>query len=139
VTTDLAVADGTAVNVPAEQEQAGIAALAHVLGSGDLAQLTDEQRVGHYLRLCRSLGLNPLSRPFDWVYFKEPGGDEKLALYPNQSCAAQLRRQHHMRVEITRREIVGELFVCEAKAYTPDGREDVSSKGSSRARSSRTP
>lgn len=116
MTTD----DMTAVAV---REQAGIEALSHVLGSGNLAALSNEERVGHYLRLCRSLGLNPLSRPFDWIEF-----DGKLALYPNQSCAAQLRRQHQIRIEVTRREPVGEMFVVEVKGVTPDGREDFASK-----------
>jgi hypothetical protein len=107
----------------AVREQAGIAALGHVLGTGDLAKLSNEERVGHYLRLCRSLGLNPLSRPFDWIAF-----DGKLALYPNQSCAAQLRRQHQIRIEVTRREPVGEMFCVEVKGTTPDGREDVATK-----------
>ena len=111
-----------------EREQAGLAALDDVLGSGDLARLSNVQRVGHYLRLCRSLGLNPLSRPFDWIYFKDSDGTEKLTLYANQSATAQLRRQHHMRVELVRREVVGELFVCEVKATTPDGRVDFASK-----------
>ena len=112
----------------AEREQAGAVALDDVLGTGDLARLSNVQRVGHYLRVCRSLGLNPLSRPLDWIVFKGPDGGEKLTLYANQSCAAQLRRQHHIRVEVVRREVVGELFVCEVKASTPDGREDFASK-----------
>jgi hypothetical protein len=129
MTTDLATSSDGALAMTADQEAAGMAALGHVLGSGDLAQLTDSQRVGHYLRLCRSLALNPLSRPFDWVFMKGAKDEpERLVLYANQSCAAQLRRQHHMRIEITRREIVGELFVCEATATTPDGRVDTSSK-----------
>lgn len=128
-TTDLVRQEPQTTALARAQEEEGYAALAHVLGTGDLAQLTNEQRVGHYLRLCRSLGLNELSRPFDWIFFKEREGDPpKLALYPNQSCAAQLRRQHHLRVEITRREIVGELFVCEARATAPDGRTDTASK-----------
>jgi hypothetical protein len=88
-----------------------------------LSKLTNEQRVAHYLRLSRSLGLNPLSRPFDWIQF-----DGKLALYPNQSCAAQLRRQHQIRIEVTRREPVGEMFCVEVKGTTPDGREDFATK-----------
>jgi hypothetical protein len=117
---DIVSTDDTAIAV---REQAGIAALEHVLGTGDLAQLSNTERVGHYLRLCRSLGLNPLSRPFDWIEF-----DGKLTLYPNQSCAAQLRRQHQIRVEVTRREPVGEMFCVEVKGTTPDGREDFASK-----------
>jgi hypothetical protein len=118
----------TAETSIATREQAGIAALEHVLGTGDLSQLSNEQRVGHYLRMCRSLGLNPLSRPLDWIFFRDPDGTEKLQLYPNQSCAAQLRRQHQIRVEVTRRETVGEMFVVEVKGTTPDGREDFASK-----------
>ena len=115
--------------VATEREEAGLTALDDVLGSGDLSKLSNIQRVGHYLRLCRSLGLNPLSRPFTWIYFKERDGEpERLVLYPNESCTAQLRRQHHMRVELVRREVVGELFVCEVKATTPDGRIDFASK-----------
>lgn len=129
MTTDLAVRDNSQALVSPEQEEAGISALLHVLGTGDLSKLSDRERAGHYARLCRSLGLNELSRPFDWIWFKDQQTNtEKLVLYPNQSCTAQLRRQHHMRVQITRRDIVGELFVCEATAYTPDGREDVATK-----------
>jgi hypothetical protein len=120
--------DETQTTARAERDQAGIAALEHVLGTGDLAQLSNEERVGHYIRLSRSLGLNPLSRPFDWIFFKDPDGNEKLQLYPNQSCAAQLRRQHQIRIECTRRETIGEMFVVEVKATTPDGREDFASK-----------
>jgi hypothetical protein len=123
--TRVGQADDTAIAV---REQAGIAALEHVLGTGDLAQLSNTERVGHYLRVCRSLGLNPLSRPFDWIFFRDPDGTEKLQLYPNQSCAAQLRRQHQMRLEVTRRDTIGEMFVVEVKATTPDGREDFASK-----------
>jgi hypothetical protein len=115
--------DETAVAVT-DRDQAGVDALEHVLGTGDLAQLSNAERVGHYLRLCRSLGLNPLSRPFTWIEFERGG----LQLYPNQSCAAQLRRQHQIRIEVTRREPVGEFFVVEVKGTTPDGREDFASK-----------
>lgn len=128
-TTDLAVQNTEHDMAVNPYEEDGLAALVHVLGTGDLSKLSDRGRVGHYLRLCRSLGLNELSRPFDWIFFKEKENEPaKLALYANQSCAAQLRRQHHMRVKITRREQVGDLFCCEATAYTPDGREDTSAK-----------
>lgn len=125
--TDIAVRDEQTGITRADPEQAA-GALAHILATGDLSQLSDEQRVAYYLEQCRSLGLNPISRPFDWIWFKEPGGAEKLALYPNQSAAAQLRRNHQISVRITRREIVGELFVCEAEGVTPNGRMGQASK-----------
>src|SRR5262252_6595726 len=50
----------------AEREDAA-SALAHILATGDLSQLSNEQRVAHYLSLCRKLGLLAESRPFDWL------------------------------------------------------------------------
>lgn len=105
-----------------DDEQAATA-LAHVLATGDLAGLSPKQRVGHYLNQCRSLGLNPISRPFDWLTL-----DGKLVLYPNKGCAEQLRRAHQISVKIIRKEIVGELYVCEVEGRTPDGRTDQASK-----------
>ena len=113
----------------ARTEDAAIMALERVVTMGDLRDLTPEERVNYYLDLCQSLGLNPRSRPFDWILFKEGrDGPEKLSLYPNSSCMAQLRNLHRIRVEITRREVVGDLFVCEARGTLPDGRTDTASK-----------
>lgn len=113
----------------ARTEDAAIMALERVVTMGDLRDLTPVERVNYYLDLCQSLGLNPRSRPFDWILFKEGrDGPEKLSLYPNSSCMAQLRNLHRIRVEITRREVVGDLFVCEARGTLPDGRTDTASK-----------
>jgi hypothetical protein len=98
-------------------------ALQHILATGDLAKLSNAQRVGYYLDLCRSLGLNPRSRPFDWLML-----DNRLVLYPNKSCAEQLRRAHQISVKVLRREMVGELFVVEVEGRTPQGRTDQASK-----------
>lgn len=121
---DLAVAD--------PEQAAG--ALAHVLGAGDLARLTNEQRVGHYLDLCRSLGLNPRSRPFDWIEFYDPQTKaKKLQLYPNQSCAAQLRRQHQISVRVVKKEAIDRdtdsaMYLVEVEGTTPTGRTGFASK-----------
>ena len=121
---DLAVAD---------QEQAA-GALAHVLGTGDLRQLTNEQRVSMYLDICSSLGINPRTRPFDWIEFYDPEtGGKKLTLYANHSCAAQLRRQHQISVRFVRREPIGgqtddAMFVVEVEGTTPNGRTGSATK-----------
>lgn len=112
----------------ADREQAA-GALAHILGTGDLSQLTNEQRVAYYLDVCQSLDLNPRTRPFDWIEFYDPTTKaKKLALYPNKSCAEQLRRQHQISVRVTRREPIGDLFVCEVEGTTPNGRVGQASK-----------
>ena len=106
----------------AEREDAA-SALAHILATGDLSQLSNEQRVAHYLSLCRKLGLLAESRPFDWLQL-----DGKLVLYPNKSCTEQLRRQHQISVKIVRKEPVGDLFCVEVEGRTPSGRTDQASK-----------
>ena len=121
MTTDLARTDPSDIATPDREQAAG--ALAHILATGDLAKLSNEQRVAYYLDLCTSLGLNPRSRPFDWLML-----DNRLVLYPNKSCAEQLRRAHQISVKVLRREMAGELFVVEVEGRTPSGRTDQASK-----------
>jgi hypothetical protein len=109
-----------------EDDAAG--AMAHVLGTGDLYQLTNEQRVAHYLNLCRSCKLNPLSRPYQWIEFRDGDNPPVLTLYVKPTAAAQALRNNHVSVSYPRREIAGELFVCEAHGTAPDGREGVGTK-----------
>jgi len=106
----------------AEREDAA-SALAHILATGDVSKLSNEQRVAYYLDLCRTLGLEARSRPFDWLQL-----DGKLVLYPNKSCTEQLRRQHQISVKVVRREMAGELYVVEVEGRTPSGRVDFASK-----------
>jgi hypothetical protein len=121
--TDLARTDAPQTALAAADREEAAGALAHILATGDLSKLSNEQRVAHYLDLCQSLSLNPRSRPFDWLVL-----DSKLVLYPNKSCAEQLRRAHQISVKVTRRDIVGEMFVVEVEGRTPTGRTDEASK-----------
>src|SRR5690349_2974998 len=57
-----------------------------VLIGGDLAKLSPDQRVAYYRNLCESLGLNPLSRPFDYLNL-----NGKLTLYAKKDATDQLR------------------------------------------------
>src|SRR5262245_42673186 len=38
-----------------------------VLIEGDLSQLSPADRVQYYIALCKSVGLNPLSKPFEYL------------------------------------------------------------------------
>lgn len=123
MTTDLARQTDESASLAVADREHAAGALAHILGTGDLSKLTNEERIATYLDLCQSLSLNPRSRPFDWLVL-----DGKLVLYPNKSCGEQLRRQHQISVKVTRREVVGDLFVCEVEGRTPTGRTDEASK-----------
>jgi hypothetical protein len=103
----------------ARREAVPDALIEQVLVGGDLAQLTPAQRARYYLETCRSLRLNPLTRPFEYLNI---GG--KLTLYARKDATDQLRRLHGISVEIVDREQVGDLYVVRARATAPDGRVD---------------
>jgi hypothetical protein len=96
-----------------------VGAIEQVLVAGDLAKLTTEQRVAYYDRVCASLSLNPLTRPFDYIVL-----NGRLQLYARKDATEQLRKRDAISIIITARELIGEVYVVTAKARTPDGRED---------------
>jgi hypothetical protein len=90
-----------------------------VLMTGDLKQLTAEERVDYYHQVCRSLGLNPLTRPLDYITLSG-----KLVLYARKDCTEQLRKLHN--VSIVRLETETNDGVFEAMAYAKSkDREDI--------------
>jgi len=93
-----------------------------VLVTGNLGQLSAEQRVLYYNRLCKSLGVDPYSRPFEYIVL-----NGKLTLYAKRDCTDQLRAKRGVSIEIKTRELLGEdTYVVTAHAKLPDGREDES-------------
>jgi hypothetical protein len=97
------------------------ATIEQVVVGGDLARLTPAQRVSYYQSVCLSLGLNPLTRPFEYIRL-----NDKLTLYAKREATDQLRKLHRISVEIVAREQQGDLYVITARATTPDGRTDES-------------
>lgn len=127
MTTDLArqFDDSNTGLAVAEQEQAS-AAILHYLGTGDLSKLTGEQRAALYRRTCDSLGINSLTRPFDWIEFYDPETKgKKLTLYPRSACADQLAYQHRIRVRVVEEKIVGTLFKVVVEGTMPNGRSET--------------
>jgi hypothetical protein len=62
-------------------------AIERVLVDGDVSKLTNEQRVLYYRQLCTSLGLNPLSRPLQYMVLQG-----KMTLYPTAGASFQIAR-----------------------------------------------
>jgi hypothetical protein len=104
--------------IPAEDRNAEIAA--QVVVKGDLAKLTEPEKMAYYTALCRSLGLNPLTRPFEFITL-----NGKLTLYAKRDAADQLRRGAKVTITGLDKEQVGDLLVVTAYGRTPDGREDA--------------
>lgn len=92
------------------------------LVGGDLAGLTPEQRMELLSGVCKSLELNPLTRPFEYIEL-----DGKLTLYARKDCTEQLRTKRSISVTIIDKQMVdGVVYCVTAKATTPNGRSDES-------------
>jgi hypothetical protein len=92
-----------------------------VLIAGDIAKLTTEERVQYYRMVCESVGLNPLTRPFEYITL-----NGKLTLYARKDCTDQLRNVNNVSVKIVAREVVDDCYVVTSEASLPNGRTDSS-------------
>lgn len=92
-----------------------------VIIGGDLARLDPTQRLQYYRAVCDSVGLNPLTRPFEYMTL-----NGKTVLYAGRSCTDQLRMKHKISVTFVERKEVDGIYTVVARATTPDGRVDES-------------
>ena len=90
-----------------------------VLGSGELSKLTPKQRVEWTLRLCQSMGLNPMTRPIRFLKL----GPEVVA-YVTRDGADQLRRLHAVSLQVVNQSIDGAICTVHVRATMPNGRSD---------------
>ena len=94
-------------------------ALEHVLGTGDLSKLTTQQRVEYLVATCKSLGLNPLTRP---IRFLSLNG--QIQIYFTRDGTDQLRSSRHITLHVVDKSIDAGVFSVTVRARTKDGRED---------------
>jgi len=90
-----------------------------VLAVGDLKQLTPEERNEYYLACCRSLGLNPLTRPFEYIVLQG-----KTILYARRDCADQIRRLRGVSINSLDKQVVQDVYVVTVEASDMNGRKD---------------
>lgn len=106
--------------IPAKkQETPAPSTIEAVLMKGDLSALSQEQRLDYYNQVCKSLGLNPLTRPFDYLTL-----NGKLTLYARRDAADQLRKINGISVEIVSQEFAHGLLTIHVRAKDRDGRTD---------------
>lgn len=103
-----------------EIQTRNIDAIESALIGGDLSKLNQAERLSYYKQVCDSLGLNPLTKPFDYIML-----NNKLTLYAKKDATEQLRKKHNISLKITSREKFGDVYVVTAQAKI-DGREDES-------------
>lgn len=88
---------------------------------GDLKALSEPQRANLYRSVCESVGLNYLTRPFEYIVL-----NGKLVFYARKDCTEQLRKIHGISLTIVARESMEGVYIVTARATTPVGRTDES-------------
>ena len=88
---------------------------------GDLSKLSAEERVSYYNNVCISIGLNPLTRPLEYIVL-----NGKMVLYAKKDCTEQLRKIHKVSLTIVSRELLEGVYVVVAGATLPTERKDES-------------
>lgn len=97
-----------------------LAIIESVIARGDLSQLKPEERVLYYKATCDSLGLNPLTKPFEYITL-----NGKLTLYARKDATDQIRARRNVSIVKLEREIVNDVYVVTAYAEVA-GRGDSS-------------
>lgn len=91
-----------------------------VIVKGDLKNLTPEERSIYYMKVCDSVGINPLTKPFEYIVL-----NGKMTLYALRTATDQLRAVHKVSVEeMTETEREG-VFIVTAKVRNGEGRTDI--------------
>ena len=96
------------------------AVMEQVVIQGDLEKLTPEMRVQYYLRVCESVGLNPYTKPFDYIRL-----NGKLTLYALKGATDQLRRIHGVSARVVSQERIDDVLVVTVEATDKAGRIDT--------------
>jgi hypothetical protein len=105
------------MSVPAKQISAST--IEDVIAYGDLSKLTEQQRTDYYVNLCKSLGLNPLTQPFEYLTL-----NNKLVLYAKRACADQLRKINGISLQVVSQDEKDGLLTVHVRAEDQTGRKD---------------
>ena len=100
--------------------QAGTRALEAYIAAGDIGRLDPSQRIALYRAVCDSLGLNPLTQPFEYLTL-----NGKVQLYAKKSATEQLRQIHGVSVLSLEQEMRGDILCMTARVRDRSGREDI--------------
>lgn len=87
---------------------------------GNLANLSEQQRGQLYERVCTSLGLNPYTRPFDYITLSG-----RLTLYAKKDATDQLRKLHGVSILEIEQQAINDVLFVRAKAQDRTGRTDI--------------
>jgi hypothetical protein len=104
------------------------ALVSKIILSGDLSGLSETDQAKYYVAFCERLKLDPITKPFDIIREKIKVGNvekEKVSLYPNKSCAEQLREKHNVSVKLTECVVVEGVYRVTAEATKRDDKGNI--------------
>lgn len=91
-----------------------------VIVKGDLDQLSPTEKAKYYVRVCESIGLNPMTKPFEYIKL-----NGRLRLYALKDATDQLRKIYNVSVtDLIESERDG-VFIVTAKVRDGAGRTDA--------------
>lgn len=91
-----------------------------ILLGGDLSKLNPAQRVSYYQKVCETLGLNPYTKPFDYIKL-----NDKLTLYAKKDATDQLRKINKISIVDVNIVETEKQFIVKVKGQDPEGRTDM--------------
>lgn len=103
---------------PVDQSQASI--MHDVMVKGDLEKLSPDQRAAYYAATCQSIGLNPFTKPFEFIKL-----NGKLVLYAQKGATDQLRGIHKISISKPDIQFQDGLVVVTVTGRDQSGREDT--------------
>ena len=106
-------------NALATRNESNAQMMESVVVDGDLSKLSPPQRLDYYRHVCESVGLNPFTKPFDYIRL-----NGKLTLYARKDAADQLRKLHGISLAKPDVQYVDDLIVVTIEAQDKDGRTD---------------
>lgn len=100
--------------------------LKKILFKGDLSSLTPEEQIAYYIQRCERVGLDPYSKPFDFLEIKDKDtGQVKITLYANKEAAAQLIVNRGISIEKIEDSEENGVYKVKAHVRTADGRTGI--------------
>ena len=101
-----------------DPEQASVV-MEQVILKGDLSHLSSDQRTKYYMMVCQSIGINPLTKPFEYIKL-----NGKEVLYALKACTDQLRFTRGISTEVVSQIESNNLLVVHVRVRDADGRSD---------------
>lgn len=98
-------------------DDAALAAIAAT--KNDLSLLTEEQRAQLYGAVCQSVGINPLTSPFEYIKL-----NGKLTLYAKKGATDQIRETRGISITNIQKEVFEGVLMVTVSATDKTGRTD---------------